>query len=114
MPPQVNQDPRRLERYELLAGGASGSSAFRLAGLVEPSVLKVKPTHSLPYARQRAQREIEFYRTQAAGAAVPVDATVSAYHRHQTALTGTALALAEEQWAEGRIARWCARLFSLK
>jgi Ser/Thr protein kinase RdoA (MazF antagonist) len=68
--PQVGLDPRRLQQYEMLHGGVSGSYTYRLHGFDMPCVLKVTSAESAWYIRERARREIAFYRTLAD--AVPV------------------------------------------
>jgi hypothetical protein len=61
--PHVGQDPQRLQQYDLLHGGVSGSYTYRLHGFDAPCVLKVTTAGSASYVRERAQREIAFYRT---------------------------------------------------
>src|SRR2546430_1110373 len=63
--PRVGQDPRSFKRHELLAGGVSGSFVYRLHGPAAPCVLKLTLAASAAYVRQRAQREVEFYRSPA-------------------------------------------------
>jgi hypothetical protein len=60
--PQVEQDLRRLQQYDVLDGGVSGSYSYRLHGFDAPCVLKVTTAGSASYVRERAQREIMFYR----------------------------------------------------
>src|SRR5512132_339239 len=61
--PRVGQDLRRLQQYDLLHGGVSGSYTYRLHGLDAPCVLKVTTAGSTSYVRERARREIAFYHT---------------------------------------------------
>jgi Ser/Thr protein kinase RdoA (MazF antagonist) len=61
--PHVGQDPHRLQQYDLLHGGVSGSYTYRLHGFDTPCVLKVTTAGSASYVRERARREILFYRT---------------------------------------------------
>lgn len=49
-------------RLELLSGGASGASTYRVHDLSEPCVLKVVAAESAAYLRARGHREIRFYR----------------------------------------------------
>ena len=51
---------------ELLNGGVSGASTYRVRGLPEPCVLKVIAADSAAYVRARGYREIRFYNDLAA------------------------------------------------
>lgn len=51
---------------ELLSGGVSGASTYRVHGLPEPCVLKVVSAESPAYIRARGYREIRFYEELAA------------------------------------------------
>ena len=48
-------------QLELLSGGASGASTYRVHGLTEPCVLKVIDAQSADEVRARSHREIRFY-----------------------------------------------------
>ena len=48
-------------QLELLSGGVSGASTYRVRGLPEPCVLKVIAAESAAYVRARGYREIRFY-----------------------------------------------------
>jgi Ser/Thr protein kinase RdoA (MazF antagonist) len=48
-------------RLELLSGGVSGASTYRVHGLPEPCVLKVTKAESSDEVRARGHREIHFY-----------------------------------------------------
>lgn len=48
-------------RLELLSGGVSGASTYKVHGLAEPSVLKVTNAESADEVRARGYREIHFY-----------------------------------------------------
>src|SRR5689334_8896581 len=70
--PRVGRDPGQIGWYELLTGGVSGSYTYRLRGVEGPCVLKLTQAGSPAYMRQRAQREVRFYRTLAGSLAVRV------------------------------------------
>lgn len=53
-------------QLELLSGGVSGASTYRVHGLSEPCILKVTEAESAKYVRARAYREIRFYNELAA------------------------------------------------
>ena len=58
---------KALSAYlELLSGGVSGASTYRVHGLPEPCVLKVVAAESPAYIRARSRREICFYEELAA------------------------------------------------
>lgn len=53
-------------RLELLSGGASGASTYRVHGFSEPCVLKVVAAESAAHLRAGGRREIRFYEELAA------------------------------------------------
>jgi thiamine kinase-like enzyme len=54
-------DAALAAQLELLNGGVSGASTYRVHGLAEPCVLKVIEAESAEYVRARGYREIHFY-----------------------------------------------------
>jgi thiamine kinase-like enzyme len=54
-------DEALAAQLELLSGGTSGASTYRVHGLSQPCVLKVVEAESADYVRARAYREIRFY-----------------------------------------------------
>lgn len=54
-------DQALAAQLELLSGGISGASTYRVHGLSEACVLKVIEAESAEYIRARAYREIHFY-----------------------------------------------------
>ena len=55
-------DQALAAHLELLSGGVSGASTYRVHGLSEVCVLKVTEAESAEYIRARAYREIQFYK----------------------------------------------------
>jgi aminoglycoside phosphotransferase (APT) family kinase protein len=54
--------PVAIAGYEILQGGISGSTVYRLAGGAAPLILKITGRDAPDHVRARAQREIAFYR----------------------------------------------------
>jgi len=54
-------DEASAAQLELLSGGVSGASTYRVHGLSQPCILKVVAAESAEYVRARAYREIHFY-----------------------------------------------------
>ena len=59
-------DEALVAQLELLSGGVSGASTYRVHGLPDPCVLKVIKAEAVDYVRARGQREILFYNQLAA------------------------------------------------
>lgn len=60
-PPRSLIEAALAARLELLSGGASGASTYRVHGLAEPCVLKVIDASGAGHVRARGVREIRFY-----------------------------------------------------
>ena len=54
-------DEALAAQLELLSGGISGASTYRVHGLSQPCILKVVEAESAEYVHARAYREIHFY-----------------------------------------------------
>jgi Ser/Thr protein kinase RdoA (MazF antagonist) len=55
--------PADISGYEILQGGISGSTVYRLMGDAAPLILKITRPDAPDYVRARARREVGFYRT---------------------------------------------------
>jgi Ser/Thr protein kinase RdoA (MazF antagonist) len=116
--PVVGHDPRRLQLYDLLHGGVSGSFTYRLHGFDAPCVLKVTVAGSAPYVRERAQREIAFYRALAGVVPVAVphvlaDAIDPVSGASALLLAAYAAPLAAQGWQEAHFLAFARQLAAL-
>jgi len=73
----LGTDPDHLLGYDVLAGGASGASVYRLRFPPGDLVLKVTRPESPAYLLERARREIQFYRHLASNVQVQVPRVIA-------------------------------------
>ncbi len=73
----LGTDPDQLLGYDVLSGGASGASAYRLRFRPGDLVLKVTRPESPEYLLERARREILFYRHLASEVRVRVPSVIA-------------------------------------
>lgn len=62
---RLTGSPADITGYEILQGGISGSTVYRLAGGAESRILKITRPDAPEHVRVRAQREVAFYGTPA-------------------------------------------------
>jgi Ser/Thr protein kinase RdoA (MazF antagonist) len=60
---KMYREPSQLQAYQILQGGISGATTYRLQMMGEELVLKVTSMESERSVRERAQRELSFYQT---------------------------------------------------
>ena len=72
-------DPHQLTEYEVLSGGLSGASAYRLRFPAGDLVLKVTLSESSAYLLERARRELLFYQRLASSLRVQVPNPITSH-----------------------------------